>query len=685
VTRKHDISAGFDVGGTFTDLMLFDGTTGTWVVEKVRTTNDDQSRGCLTGLRSLVGRANVEFAQIGYLAHGTTVATNTLVERRGADTALVTTRGFRDVLEIRRQVMPHRYDVSIPKPTPLVPRNRRLEVEERTLASGVVERELDGDGLREVLAGLRDAGVDAIAISLLHSYANSSNEVVAAEIARSMGDWSVTTSHSVLNEHREYERTSTVVANAYLAPAMQLYLARLSDGVRDAGVEAPLLVFQSNGGLVPAEHAAQLPVSCLLSGPAAGLVAATAVARQTDLPHVISLDMGGTSADVALVDNFEPPLAHESEIEGWPIRTPRLGIHSVGAGGGSIAWIDAGGLLQVGPKSAGAQPGPASYGNGGTNATVTDAHVVLGRLGTTTKLAGDFTLDGEAARAVVQELADGLQLSLEEAAAGILDIVNATMIRAVRLISLEHGHDPRRYSLMPFGGAGPLHACDLVRTMGLRNAIIPPRPGLLCALGLLAADVRLDGSVTRRLKLDQPDELSAALLEVEAELRASTAVKSRPDLDWRPSYALDMRYVGQAFDLTLQLQGNDATALDVAELDAAFDRLHIQAYGHAATGAAKEIVRVRASLQAPSGASLDQLPRIPLAETPSPVGERRLFFRGFGWVECPVYQRDSLEPGRTLQGPAVVEQMDTTIVIAPDFTAEIDEFTNIILTPLQTA
>jgi N-methylhydantoinase A len=374
-------------------------------------------------------------------------------------------------------------------------------------------------------------------------------------------------------------------------------------------------------------------------------------------------------------------MAFENEIAGWPIRTPRIDIHTVGAGGGSVAWIDGGGLLQVGPTSAGADPGPASYGQGGIDATVTDAHVVLGRLGSSTRLAGGLSLDEDAARAAVEGVATELEYGVEEAAAGILDIVNATMVRAIRLISLEHGHDPRKYSLIAFGGAGPLHACDLVDAMQLRNAVVPPRPGLLCALGLLAADVRVDASITRRVALvdEERGAIADNLAEVERELRESTAVRSRPELEWTASYTVDMRYVGQSFELTLPIPSERLGELATFDIDRAFDELHQTTYGHAPLGAPKEIMRFRASLHARSGTSIEQLPRIEGGPTAADPEERALFFREVGWVDSPVHRRESLRPGDVVAGPAVVEQMDATTVVAPGFTATVDAFTNLVL------
>jgi N-methylhydantoinase A len=339
------VSIGFDIGGTFTDLILFDSSSDRWHVAKVRTTPGDLATACMDGIHLVLGTSDSEPQAVRYVAHGSTVATNTLIERRGAKTALVTTRGFRDVLEIRRQVMPHRYDATVPKPEPLVARPLRVEVGERTLADGRVESELDSQELTSVLAELANAGVEALAICFLHSYANPANELLAEAAARETRDWFVTSSHQVLNELREYERTSTTVANAYLAPGMRNYLEVLAADLKQSEISAPLLVFQSNGGLAPAARAADLPITCLLSGPAAGVVAACAVAGQCGVSDFISLDMGGTSCDVALVNDRQPREAPEQDVAGWPIRTPRLDIHSIGAGGGSVAWIDGGGLL----------------------------------------------------------------------------------------------------------------------------------------------------------------------------------------------------------------------------------------------------------------------------------------------------------------------------------------------------
>jgi N-methylhydantoinase A len=675
------VGVGFDVGGSFTDCALLDGL-GRWEFTKVRTTPDDRARACIDGIGLVLAQAGVAGVDVGHLTHGSTVVTNTIIERTGARTALVTTSGFADVLEIRRQVAPVRYDVNVPKPEPLVRRPLRLEVSERTLADGTIERELDERATGELAARLSRDGVESVAISFLHSYANPRNKRRAEDVLRAGFGGFVTASHRVINEMREYERTSTVVANAYVAPPVARYLERLQLGLRDEnGIAAPLLVFQSNGGLAPAEQVRDVPIRSLLSGPAAGVVAACAVARQAGVRDFVSLDMGGTSCDAALVEDLTPRMALDQDTAGWAIRVPRLAIHTVGAGGGSIARLDSGGLLTVGPESAGADPGPACYGGGGTDATVTDAHVALGRIGPGARLGGRLGLEPDGARSAVRALATTVELDEETAAAAILDVVNATMVRAIRVISVEQGRDPRELSMVAFGGAGPLHACDLARELRLRSVIVPPAPGLLCAIGLLVADLRLDGSMTRRLGLDtlEPAAVRAAFSELEGGLRASAAVVARRDVPWRAVYSLDMRYVGQSFELPVPLTREELGA-PLAWLADRFDRVHEQHCGHATPKASREIVAFRVSLCAPAGIAPTELPRV--AGGRRRPRSRRVFFRGTGWVDrCPVHPRHGLQPGAILEGPAIVEQMDTTIVVAPDFRALVDEHSNLLLTP----
>ncbi|MEA2332630.1 MAG: N-methylhydantoinase [Thermoleophilaceae bacterium] len=673
---------GFDVGGTFTDCVLVDYATGEWHLAKVPTTLDDRASGCIDGVGLLLAQDGHTAEDVKYFAHGSTVVTNTVIERTGAKTALITTRGFRDVLEIRRQVMPHRYDAHRPKPEPLVARPLRVEVDERTLADGSIERGVDAAQVTELVSRLKADGVEAIAISFLHSYANPSNERAAAEAVRESFDGFVTCSHEVLNEMREYERTSSTVANAYVARAAEGYLSRLEAGFGEIGISAPLMIFQSNGGLVPTEQARELPITGLLSGPAAGVIAACAVGARAGMRDFVALDMGGTSCDVSFVSDGEPGFALEQEVSGWPIRVPRLDIHTVGAGGGSIAWVDAGGLLTVGPQSAGASPGPACYGLGGTEATVTDAHLALGRIGADAKLGGRVTLDPEAAESAIASLGDQLGLGVSETASGILDVVNATMVRAIRVISVERGVDPRGLPLIAFGGAGPLNACDLARELRLSHVLIPPTPGVLCAVGLLVADLRVDGSVTRRIQLKElmPGTIGEAFREVEQGLEESSAVKRTARSDWTPTYSLGMRYSGQGFDIPIPIAAEELAELDLDVLAARFDEVHEERCGYSNRNEEKEIISFRVSLHAPAGVPLESLPTVaPESASDGQPATQRVYFKQTGWTECPVFQRGSLPVGWTLDGPAVIRQMDSTLVVAPDFTAEVDAATNIVL------
>jgi N-methylhydantoinase A len=473
------------------------------------------------------------------------------------------------------------------------------------------------------------------------------------------------------------------VANAYVARAAEGYLRRLETRFGEVGVSAPLLVFQSNGGLVPTEQARALPITGLLSGPAAGVIAACAVGARAGERDFVTLDMGGTSCDVSFVSDGKPGFALEQEVSGWPIRVPRLDIHTVGAGGGSIAWVDAGGLLTVGPQSAGASPGPACYGLGGTEPTVTDANLVLGRISAQAKLGGEVALDAGAAERAVGALGERLGLELGAAASGILDVVNATMVRAIRVISVERGIDPRSLPLIAFGGAGPLHACDLARELRLSHVLIPPTPGVLCALGLLVADLRVDGSLTRRVRLAdaEPDDVRAIFAEVERGIRESPALKRTPTRSaWTPTFSLGMRYRGQGFDMPVPLEASELESLDIDWIAARFDDVHEERCGYANRDEAKEIMSFRVSLHAPAGVALEALPEVARnGGANEPVETQRVYFKQTGWSECPSYARSALAPGTVIDGPAVIRQVDSSIVIAPDFVAEVDDATNIVL------
>ena len=485
---------GVDVGGTFTDLALYDADTNRLEFAKTPSTPDNQAVGVAAGIAELARRYGVMPEQVDFFIHGTTVATNTLLERKGAVTALVVTAGFRDVLQIGRQERPSLYDWRIRRPEPLAPRRLRFEVAERVVHTGEVLTPLTGAEIDRVVARLAAADVDAIAVCLLHSYANPAHERALGEaLRRSLPGVTVALSHEVLPEFKEYERMSTTAINAYVSPVMERYLRRLEHTISDAGLKSELYIMQSNGGTMGVETAIERPVHTIMSGPAAGVIGAAAIARQAGHANAISIDMGGTSFDVSLCYQGEVRQTQESEIERLPIRVPMVDVHTLGAGGGSIAWIDAGGALRVGPSSAGAVPGPACYGSGGTQATVTDANVVLGRLGESGLLGGAMPLDAALARMAVRErIADPLGIGVEEAAEGIVQVVNASMVKGIRVVSVSKGYDPREFCLVAFGGAGPLHASELAEEMDIPRVLVPVAPGVTSALGLLVADLRHD-------------------------------------------------------------------------------------------------------------------------------------------------------------------------------------------------
>ena len=639
-------------------------------MHKVATTPDDQSRGVGAGL------ADLGTSEEAVVVHGTTVATNALLERRGARTALLTTEGFADVLVIGRQNRPHLYRFSQARPPPLVPDALRFEVAERLDAQGRVLQPLDEEAVRHLAGRLGEAEVESLAVVFLFAYQNAEHERAAARIIREhLPGLPISTSSAVLPEHREYERTSTTVINAYVRPVVARYLECLDKTLG----RRPVRVMQSNGGAIGLTQASAEAARLVLSGPAGGVVGAMAVARRamgTDVPRLLTFDMGGTSSDVALCPG-EIPRTSEGTISDLPLRLPTVEIHTVGAGGGSIARVDAGGVLRVGPESAGAVPGPVCYGRGGTRPTVTDANLVLGRLDAEHFLGGSAQLDAEAARNALARLGEPLGLSPERAALGVLRVAGATMERALRRVSIERGHDPRDYTLVPFGGAGPMHACALAEALGIRRVLVPPSPGVLSALGLLMADVVYDAARTVLRPV-------AALLEDPSELRsAAEALTDRvgevlgrervedPDLQM----LLDLRYAGQSYELEVPLS-TPVTPMHLEEAVRAFHRLHEQRYGHSMAAEPVEAVALRVRGSAP-GVQPD-LPQDPPADTDvrvARVGEREVYFDGP--VESACYDRDRLRHGHRFGGPALVYQYDATLVVPPGWNARVDAWRNV--------
>jgi N-methylhydantoinase A len=653
-----------DVGGTFTDFVA---VTDEGLSVHKEPTSTPQHEAVVAGLERMDGAAGAP------VVHGTTAATNALLEREGARTALVTTEGFADVLAIGRQNRPALYDLQPSRPPPLVPAERRHAVPERLDHEGTVLTPLDEVAVRRVADRLAEQEVESVALVFLFSYQNPAHEERAAALLReALPDVPVTRSSALLPEYREYERTATTVVNAYVRPQVARYLDRLDDALAGRSVR----VMQSNGGTIGLDTAADEAARLALSGPAGGVVGALGVARRaldTDAPRLLTLDMGGTSADVALCDG-EVPRTTEHTIADLPLRLPATDIHTVGAGGGSIAHVDAGGSLRVGPESAGAEPGPVCYGRGGTDPTVTDAHLVLGRLAPEHVLGGADTLAmaPDAARDAVAELGEAADLSPEEAALGVLRVTNATMERALRRVSVERGHDPRDYTLVPFGGAGPLHAAALAEALGMRRILVPPAPGVLSALGLLMADVVYDTAravLTRADALrEDPSPLTAAREAAAQDVRAVLSGHGDPAL----SLELDVRYVGQSYELSVPLDA-PITAGRVADAVAAFHDRHRTRYGHADPDEPVEVValRVRGRVAEPP----PTLPREPETDVPldeAVLGTRPVWFDADGPTETTTYARSALHHGHALDGPAVLHQYDTTIVVPPGWHARVD-------------
>jgi N-methylhydantoinase A len=676
---------GIDVGGTFTDLVLHDDASGRLVVEKVPSVPSDPSEGILAGVRRILATAGISPGDVDYLAHGTTVATNTLLQRNGARTALVTTQGFRDLLEIARQRRPSLYDLHVAKPSVLVPRALRREVAERVMADGSIRTALDPADVDAALAAFDGESIEALAVCFLYSFLHPDHERAVVERARRrFPSLAISASHEVLPEFREYERLSTTVANAYLTPRMAAYVRAFRQRVEQLGIAATPYVNQSNGGTISVDEAARTPVRTVLSGPSAGVAGAAWLAARAGLPCIATFDMGGTSTDVSFVEGARPRLAFEREIAGVPLRVPALDIHTVGAGGGSIASRDSGGALKVGPASAGADPGPVCYGRGGTAPTVTDANLLLGRLSPTGLLGGAVPLHVDGARRALGSLGDSLGLSAIDAAVGVLAVVNANMAHAIRKVTVERGVDPAGLALLAFGGAGPLHASELARELGIPSVVVPPSPGLLCALGLLVEDLRTD-LVRTRVALLGPGVVhtfGALFEELEREATSWLDRERVPSPRRSLERFLDMRYAGQNYELLVPVPEETWRDGRVDLLKAGFLERHETVYGFAADDEPIQIVNAR--LVARGVPDPPQVPRQKAGAADSAqalVGRRAMWIGAEqGFADVPVYDRAQLRAGHRLAGPAVVDQFDSTTVLLADQQAEVDELGSLVIT-----
>ena len=675
---------GVDSGGTFTDVCLFDDATGRVAVWKVSSTPADPSQGIGRGVEEGLAEVRAGAADVGYFGHGTTVATNALIQHRGVKTGLITTGGFRDLLEIGRQKRPDLYDMQADKPPTLVPRDLRLEVPERMRHDGTVEVPLDQDAFRNAVRTLRDAGVEAVAVCFLYGFVSTAHEAIAAGIlAEEFPQAFASISYMVAPEFREFERLSTTVVNAYLGPVMHRYIGRLAERLTDLGVTAIPHLTQSNGGVIGFGQAARLPVRTVLSGPSTGVVGAQAIGRAVGIEEIITFDMGGTSTDVALLAGGQCRLTGEAMVHGYPIKAPMLDIHTVGAGGGSIAFIDNGGLLKVGPRSAGADPGPVCYGRGNEEATVTDANVVLGTLNPAFLLGGRMPVRHDLAVAAIDRLASALGMERMATASGIISVVIANMARAIRVISVQRGHDPRDYTLVAFGGAGPLHAAHLARELEIRRILVPRNPGILCAMGLLLTDLRADFAVTR-LAVLAPAALPGvrdAFRDLDAMAAEWFEAESISSPNRRTARTVDMRYAGQNYELPIRLPDGEIGPATLVALAERFAEAHRRMYGFIAEEDPVQLVtfRVEASGVVPKATFAAQADAGPDASG-AIVGSREVWLpEAGGFTPCPVYDRDRLQAGNRFSGPAIIEQMDATTVVPPDWVARVESFLNVIL------
>jgi N-methylhydantoinase A len=673
---------GIDVGGTFTDLVFFDEGTRTCRVAKVSSTPANQAEGVLTGIASL----GEGLPSVDAIVHGTTVATNALLERKGARLALVTTRGFRDVLEMHTRERPFLYGLKGVY-RPLVPRDLRFEVTERTDATGRVLVDLDRAELRDLAQRLRATDVDCVVVSFLHSYANPENERRArAVLEETFSPDALVLSSEVLSEVKEFERTSTAVINAYVQPLIGRYFNRLQERLHPAGYERDVLIVQSNGGLIASGIAARAAVNTILSGPAAGVIAGSYIASKAGFDNCITCDMGGTSFDVCLVPGAHPAMTTQTKLGyGLPIGISMIDITTIGAGGGSLAHLDARGILAVGPESAGAIPGPACYGRGGERPTVTDANLLLGRLnaGRSGGTQGGFRLDPALAERAVATLATELGLGVMETAHAIITVANRLMSASIRMVSVERGYDPREFALVVFGGAGPLHAVPLMRELGMAKVIVPYYPGLGCALGCVIADLRHDFSnfIDRSLSVLTSAELERTFAEHTQEGRE---LLQREDVDLSGVAVVreaDMAYEGQLHNVRVRLPDGP---LDGVTVRRAFDESYRISYGRLLDGLGVQVVSLRTSviglrpkidlrdLVRPAGASLEAAQR----------GERDVFFGG-KMLRTPIYERHVIPRGASFVGPTVVESDDATVLVEPGAEATVDEFGNLLLEDLR--
>jgi len=673
---------GVDVGGTFTDFTLLNENTGELKFHKVPSTPEDPSQAIDRGLSELTKFYDVSAFEIEYFGHGTTVALNMLLERRAPTIGLLTTKGFRDVIEIGRQTRPHLYDYTLKRAPSLARRVDRKEITERITADGSILTPIDMEEVELAVKQLRTRSIKAVAICFLHAYLNPDHEILAGEVVRRlMPNAFISLSCEVLPEFREYERASTTVVNAYVGPKMQDYLVRLEKNLTRNNVITSPHIMHSNGGMLTVKTAAKLPVRTCLSGPAAGVVGAATIASSAGYNNILAFDVGGTSTDVSLVLDGQPLFTSERTVAGYPVKSPAIDVAAIGAGGGSIAWIDGGGALKVGPHSAGASPGPVAYGLGGEHVTLTDANLILGRLNPSTLLAGNIALDFEKAYVKMEsQISNPLDLSVEAAATGIIKIASSGIARAIRGVASAKGNSPSEFSLFAYGGAGPLCAADVNEEVGCPRIIIPPAPGTLCARGILLSDLSFD-FVRSVLVIAEEDGWEAVMnnLEVLKEQANKLFINDEVIPSARSfKYYLEARYKGQSYELRIPLPGQ-IKSNPLVEFIAAFHAEHKKEFGYELLERPIEIVNCR--LEAVGKTSKPISEKATQNKTEPEVKETREVYFGsaFGWKETPVYERAGISHRSKVIGPAVIEEMSSTTILPPNYEATVDNRANLIL------
>ncbi len=674
---------GIDVGGTFTDVVLINDQNGQIHYTKTLTTPDNRAIGVINGLEKILEMASVNAKEVDYIVHGTTTGTNALIERKGARTGLITTAGFRDVLEIARIERPDAglYDIFVDLPAPLVPRYLRVEVNERVGASGEVVRPLDEESVKQAITYLQQQEVEAIAVCLIFSFRNPDHERRLRELCQThFPEVSVSLSSEIVPEFREYERTSTAVINAYLQPVIENYLNNLVTEVTNRYGQIDLRIMQASGGSMTVEDAKGRAVNIVNSGPAGGALAAAFVGRLAGDEHIVGVDMGGTSFDIGLIVGGEPHTSSEGQFEGYPVKIPMIDVHAIGAGGGSLAWVDKGGALNVGPESAGAEPGPACYGQG-TRPAVTDANLVLGRLNPAYFLGGEMSLNVESAHQALQKhVAEPLGLTVEEAAAGIIRVVNANMVRGIGTNTVEKGLDVRDFSLLPYGGAGPLHAVDLAQELDMKRVIVPPYPGTLSALGLLVANTRYDYVATLAANEETvvAADLESRFAKLETQGQAQLHSQNVLTENIRLVRSVDLRYEGQSYELNTPVPNETLTVELIQQIIDTFHKLHYQIYAYGSVDEKVEFINLRLT-------AIGLVPQVKLgraktsAEDISPKTQRQVYFFGHGFVETPILDRTKLSPGTNFSGPCLVEEIASTTVVPPGAQVQVDEYGSMII------